>query len=119
MTIRSPFDVDYSLVHLFGKDVLVTSWRIDKELVPKGLYVYELRDMLDGRPCQLRENIWVNFYGTVLSKEPIELDGDGSRIIEWYDITNEEAVDTPIFDSEDFYYVDNGYDLREWMEEEK
>ena len=69
----------YEEVKLFGMNVLLTTARIDRASVPEGLHLYELRhadeDWCD--PVQVGKGVLVNFYGTVLSREPIALGADG------------------------------------------
>lgn len=69
----------YEEIGLLGKKVLLTTARINRSTVPEGIYQYELRhkdeDWCD--PIQIGEAVLVNFYGTVLSREPIELGADG------------------------------------------
>lgn len=69
----------YEAIELLGKTMLLTTARIDRDSVPEGLHLYELRhhseDWCD--PIQIAKSIMVNFYGTVLSREPVELGADG------------------------------------------
>ena len=73
--------LNYDAVTIFGKPALFTDWRIDRDTVPHGLYHYELRheDEDWGSPCQIAKGILVNFFGTILTAEPIPLDEDGRR----------------------------------------
>lgn len=69
----------YEEIELFGMKMLLTMARIDRTSVPEGLHLYELRhsdeDWCD--PVQIGKGVLVNFYGTVLSREPVELNADG------------------------------------------
>ena len=66
---------DFELMELFGKTVLFTNMRVDRSTVPKELYVYELRDEdFTGDICEIRPFVMVNHWGTIICKEPIELD---------------------------------------------
>lgn len=62
-------------VTAFDKPMLFTCLRIDRDTVPKGLYVYEVRhdDDMQGRPVEIAERILVNHWGTLLSNKPIRL----------------------------------------------
>ena len=73
--------LNYDAVTIFGKPALFTDWRIDRDTVPSGLYCYELRheDEDWGSPCQIVRRILVNFFGTILTSEPIPLNEDGRR----------------------------------------
>ncbi len=72
------------LATLYGEEVLFTDWRIDRNTIPNGLYLYEIRHSdEDGmEPVQLAKGILVNHYGTVLSAKEIKLDADGYRDME-------------------------------------
>lgn len=65
---------EFMLGMLFEKPVLFSDLRIDPNTVPKCLHMYEMRhgDEDDSYPIEIKDSILVNFYGTVLSKEPIE-----------------------------------------------
>lgn len=66
-------------VTIFGQPALFTSLRIDRSTVPEGIFLYELRhgdeDWSD--PCHLARGILVNHYGTVLTRDPIQLPIEG------------------------------------------
>ncbi len=65
----------FELMELFGKTVLFTNMRVDRSTVPENLYVYELRDEdCTGDICEIKPFIMVNHWGTIICKEPIELD---------------------------------------------
>ena len=71
--------LDFEVAELFGERVLFNELRIQRESVPKGLRLYELRheDEDDAFPCQIADGILVNFYGSVLTSRPIQLSADG------------------------------------------
>ena len=58
-----------------GIEMLFTPVRIKKDIVPAGLYHYEVRhdDEDSFNPCQIWEWIMVNHYGTLISKKPLKL----------------------------------------------
>ena len=61
-----------------GQPVIFTDCRIDSESIPKGMYLYEIRHSDEGAvPCQLARGIWVNFWGSLLASDPIQLHVDG------------------------------------------
>ena len=65
----------FELMELFGKTVLFTNMRVDRSTVHEDLYVYELRDEdCTGDICEIKPFIMVNHWGTIICKEPIELD---------------------------------------------
>lgn len=65
--------VRYQEVLVNGKFALFTDVRIEKETVPKGLYMYQVRhDEEDwSEPIQVKNYILVNFLGTLITKEPL------------------------------------------------
>ena len=56
--------------------MLFTNLRCDRETLPKGMYMYEVRHDDDGRgdPCEIANWIMVNHWGTVISNRPVRLD---------------------------------------------
>lgn len=71
--------VTYQEVTIFDRPALFTECRIDRATMPEGVYRYELRhgDEDWGEPRELARNLMVNFYGTVLTREPFQLPIDG------------------------------------------
>ena len=71
--------VTYQEVTIFDRPALFTECRIDRTTVPEGVYRYELRhgDADWGEPIELSRSLMVNFYGTVLTREPFQLPIDG------------------------------------------
>lgn len=64
----------YERVNLLGIPALYTCARVDRKTVPAGMYMYEVRYSDEGfEPCQLGNWIMVNFYGTILTKQPFNL----------------------------------------------
>ena len=86
----------FEQVELFGKPVLFTELRIDRDTVPDGLYLYELRHADEdwGEPCELARSITVNFFGSVLTSDPIQLSPEGWLKMdgEDFDYTGEPSV---------------------------
>lgn len=71
--------ITYDEVTLLGVPAIFTECRIDRTTVPPQLHLYEIRheDEDWGRPCQLAKGILVNFYGSLLTRQPIELPDSG------------------------------------------
>lgn len=67
-------DVNFSKVKIRGHEFFFTDCRIDPQTLPKGLCLYEVReaDEYCGEPAEISEYILVNFFGTLISKEPIK-----------------------------------------------
>lgn len=69
---------------LFGQHVLFTDIRISNDIIPKKIYKYELQEN-DCHPFEtimIGKHITVNFEGTILSYQPIQLDKDYYRLID-------------------------------------
>ena len=66
----------YELMEMLGQTVLFTNMRIDRSTVPEGLYVYDVRhdDDCTGEICEVKPSVMVNHWGTIICKEPIQLD---------------------------------------------
>lgn len=65
----------YTEIQVLGKPALFHDLRLDRNTVPKGLYLYEVRhdDEGWGNPVQIAKGILVNHFGTILTREPIKL----------------------------------------------
>ena len=70
---------DYEEILVCGKPVLFTDARIARDTVPDKLYFYEVRydDDNKGDPVEIASSIWVNYFGCILSAEPIQLNRNG------------------------------------------
>jgi hypothetical protein len=69
---------------LFGQHVLFTDIRISNDIIPKNICKYELQES-DCHPFEtimIGRHIIVNFEGTILSYQPIQLDKDNYRLID-------------------------------------
>ena len=66
----------FELMEMLGQRVLFTNMRVDRDTVPQDLYVYEVRhdDDCTGEICEIKPFVMVNHWGTMICKEPIELD---------------------------------------------
>ena len=66
----------FELMELFGKTVLFTNLRVDRSTVPEGLYAYDVRhdDGCTGEICEIKPFVMVNHWGTIICKEPFEMD---------------------------------------------
>ena len=62
-------------VTVLDHPMIFTCARIDRDTVPKGLYVYEVRhdDDQQGDPVEIGRWILVNHWGTIISNRPIRL----------------------------------------------
>ena len=65
-------------VTVLGHPMLFTCLRVDRDTVPQGMYMYEVRhdDDQQGEPVQIANWIMVNHWGTLISNRPIRLSSD-------------------------------------------
>ena len=72
-------DEHFSEIMVLRKPALFHNMRIDRDSVPKGLYLYEVRQDDDGfgDPVQIAKGIMVNHFGSILTREPIKLPPNG------------------------------------------
>ena len=65
-------------VTVLGHPMLFTCLRVDRDTVPQGMYMYEVRhdDDQQGEPVQIANWIMVNHWGTLISDRPIRLEPD-------------------------------------------
>ena len=99
-------EASYESFEILGHDALFTNLRIDRKSLPEGLFAYDLRDCDDccGEPCELRNFVLVNHWGTVITKEPIEGASEGIDLDEedynylGEDMTLENFLEYPKFE---------------------
>ena len=95
-------------VTVLGHPMLFTCARVDRDTVPDGLYMYEVRhdDDQQGDPVQIANWIMVNYWGTLITNKPIRLE-PSERINNAYrDIDPEE----------DWNYEGSVATVKEYME---
>ena len=95
-------------ITLFGQPMLFTNARCDRDTLPSGMYMYEIRHDDDGRgdPCEIADWIMVNHWGTVISNRPVRMDEQtpsGKRY---------RLIDSEV----DWNYEGVGQTLKEYME---
>lgn len=100
---KNAMDEVYEEVTVFGKPMLFTCLRIDRDTVPKGMYMYEVRhdDDQQGDPVQMANWIMVNHWGTLISNQPVKLEKSPSVNNAYRDIDpetdwNYEGVDSSL-----------------------
>lgn len=100
--------IDFEEVTVLGKPMLFTCLRVDRDTVPKGMYLYEVRhdDYGRGDPCQIANWILVNHWGTLISNTPITLEKNPARNNAYRDIDPEN----------DWNYEGAESTLKEYME---
>lgn len=70
---------EYEDVEICGRDALFTNGRVDRDMLPEGLYCYYIRGS-DDDPGELRyleDRVTVNHAGSVITAEPIDLPENG------------------------------------------
>lgn len=66
---------NFEIITLFGREMLFTCARVDRNTVPKGMYAYDVRDDgCNGDPCEIAKFVMVNHWGTVITNRPIKLE---------------------------------------------
>ena len=67
---------NYDLVEVLGEKMLFTCNRIEPKTIPPELHVWEVRhdDDCMGIPCQIADWIWVNHWGTLISKNNVPME---------------------------------------------
>ena len=98
----------FELVEALGHPMLFTCLRVDRSTVPKGLYLYEVRndDHQCGLPVEIGRWVMVNHWGTLLSAVPIAL-GPSPHINNAY-----RSIDP----EKDWNYTGEPWTVREYMD---
>ena len=77
----------YSVCYLDGKKVLFSNLRVNRAKLPEGLFTYDIQHSDSGFDAYaIRDVIRVNHYGSLITKEPIELDETGWRFLDEQDL---------------------------------
>jgi len=73
---------------VFEKPALFTPIRIDCDTVPPGYHLYEIRhdDDCQGDAVEIARNILVNHWGSIITKDEIDLSPEGYLLIDPMDI---------------------------------
>lgn len=79
---------DFEAVTILDKPALFTPIRIDRNTVPRGYHLYEVRhdDDCQGDAVQIARGIMVNHWGTLITRDVIKLPADGYLDIEPEDL---------------------------------
>ena len=91
----------YQVITLFNKPVLMSEGRVDAQNVPPDYYAYELRHDEGGDIAALEKSVRVDFGGTILSREEIEIVGDHRKID--YDDYNFLSIDYSVDEFDEHY----------------
>ncbi len=92
----------FELMNMLGQYVLFTNMRVDRDTVPQDLYVYDVRhdDDCTGEICEIKPSVMVNHWGTIICKEPIEMD---------------EFWHSKFVDKDDYSYLGDSVKLDEYI----
>lgn len=65
----------FDVIDIFDTPMLYSMFRLDRTTVPKNLYMYEVRhsDYDDAVPLEIKKNVLVNFWGTLISSSPLRM----------------------------------------------
>ena len=98
----------FELVEVFDRPMLFTCLRVDRNTVPKGLYLYEVRNDDDqcGLPVEIGRWVMVNHWGTLLSATPVELEPNK------YNNNAYQSIDP----EKDWNYTGEPWTVREYMD---
>ena len=102
--MTNPTYKSYEVAILFGQPVLFEYGRIDPKELPAGIHAYEIRhDGYDiSMPMWLEKHVGEDIYGTVLSKFPIELDGQYVKDVETGEMVSMKTIDEKDFRIDDY-----------------
>lgn len=96
----------FDLMEINEVSVLFTSARINRNIVPADLYVYDIRSNDDGTEdfCVVENKVLVNHTGTIISKTPFDFKGNDFIHIEDYGFFGECTLSQ---------YIDNKMEIEE------
>lgn len=91
MARLNAMEVTWKKLEVLGKEGLFADWRIDRNTIPEGWYFYEVRHADNDwcEPVEIALGILVNFWGTLITKEPFDLTPLGDTGNEYLDIDPE------------------------------
>lgn len=65
----------FDVIEFFDIPMLYSMFRLERTTVPKNLYMYEVRhsDYDDAVPVEIKKDVLVNFWGTLISSRPLQM----------------------------------------------
>lgn len=83
---------EFEVVAVLNHPMLFTCLRVNRECVPDGLHVYDVRhdDDQQGLPVQIAKWVLVNHWGTLISDKPLDLIPNQAGTNAYLDIDPEE-----------------------------
>ena len=93
-------DIRFQEITIFNKPALLTPYRIDSNVLPKGIYKYECQhdDNQEGAITMIGKNIHANFWGTILTTKKIGLHHGYRNADETKDILFNDSKSISIYD---------------------
>lgn len=75
MTPTDPMRENYEAVEFFGKPALFINVRVDRSMLPPGLFHYDIQHTDKGGmiPSVIKENVNSGYFGSVILNEPLML----------------------------------------------
>ena len=94
----------YDVAVLFGQPVLFSFERVDPADLPETVHLYEMRhDSHDtSAPLWLENEVESDYYGTIIAKDPIELNAQYVRNYQTGELVKMRTVDDDDFRLDDF-----------------
>lgn len=80
--------LEYELMTLNDRYLVAfTDRRLEDSTIPEGLFCYDIRYVQENRSilCDAKPFVLLNYWGTILSREPLPLGEDGSySLADWH-----------------------------------
>ncbi len=78
-------------IEINGMDAQFTDERIEDRNIPEGCYKYDIRHNEEREPATIEERVMVDFFGSIITREPIEMtEGDYTPITSFGYLGEEE-----------------------------
>lgn len=112
------FETTFQTVSVNGNPYMFSDLRIERNTIPPDLYVYNLADNdSDGRPVMASPYVCINYFGTIIGRDPLPVEKTSNEKQYYFLKTDEEydnlknAFEDSIADLDDDEYYDK---LEEW-----
>jgi hypothetical protein len=94
MTRADADKIVFSEIELLGTAALHSELRIERNTVPKGLHMYEVRHADEDwfMPRQIARRVLVNFYGTLITAKPLALGEYGIALDKPFDFGHDAVT---------------------------
>ena len=61
------------IVSVQNKPYMFINEHVNRDSIPEGFFAYDIRDNMDGQFWQIKPEVDVNHWGTIIGKEPVIL----------------------------------------------